>query len=115
MAVYVRLADGERVLLDTKKAKLVYEGREIDLTGATLDFYDFDWLAGPGTLGAAGEEGKVLQVRDRFTGLAVEIPMHAESADGIALGLAMNGERGRTRWLKRALPSAWRHAERATA
>jgi len=108
MSVYLRDADGNRVLLDTEKAKLVMEGREYHLTGATLDFYDFNWMTDPGTYGEENTPCRVLTVRDRFTGLAVEFPFSSEHADALALALAVNDDKDRRKLLKRALPKAWR-------
>jgi hypothetical protein len=89
----------------------VIEGVEYDLTGATLDFYDFDWMTTLGDLGEEKTACKIAQFRDRFTGLTVELPLSIQSADTIALGLAASEDRGRMRWLKRALPQAWRDAQ----
>lgn len=96
MAVYLRTADGDRVLLDTAKARLVFEERELDLTGATLDFYDAEWSVDPGEMGD-GIPVKVLGVRDQFTGFGVEVPLEAVPAGEIAEGLSDGAPKRRRR------------------
>lgn len=125
MSIYVRTAEGERILLDTAKAKLAFEGREIDLTGATLDIYDFSWLTTPATLGEdAKQAGVVLGIRDTFTGLGIEAPFHLEPAEAVAYGLAVaaadgrengRGEKRRLRKLRELLPGAQSLGSAATA
>lgn len=113
MAVYVRTADGDRFLLDTKKAVLLFEGREIDLTGATLDFYDFKWVTTPGHVGeqveGAPPNAVVIRAEEQFSGVAVELPFSNDSAEAVAFGVgvaAANGDKKVRRLLNRALPAA---------
>lgn len=107
MAVYLRAAGKERVLLDTAKAVLVYEGEEYDLTGASLDFYDFDWMTTEGTLGSEGKACRILTITDRFSGLKVEAPLEHESADRVAVGLAQSDDKKRRKGLRRLFPAVY--------
>lgn len=103
MAVYVQLDDGERVLLDTSKARLQYESSSIDLTGRTLSFYDQTWSVADGLVGQDGAPAKVLIFVDPFTGLRIEIPFPPQAADLIAVGLVDNGDKRRLRRFRKAL------------
>lgn len=105
MPVYLRTASGERVLLDTSKAKLDYEGVEYDLTGGTLEFFEFAWVTAPGAIGVSDPvPGMGLRIEDGFSGLATEVVFPHLDADRVALGLAdrPGGER-RLKRVARAL------------
>lgn len=84
MAVYLRSPGRDRVLLDTAKAHLDYEGTAYDLTSGTLDFYDAGWEVVDGTQGEEAVAVKVFKVTDPFTGLGVEIPIPLDVAEKIA-------------------------------
>lgn len=79
MTTYIEQQDG-RVLFDTEKAPLKYEGQEITLTGKTLSLYDQRWFVLEGTLGEEAKPCKVLVFVDGFTGLRMEIPLPLEVA-----------------------------------
>jgi hypothetical protein len=97
MAVYVDTPEG-RVLLDTAKAHLQYEEATIDLTGATLSFYDQEWTIQDGTMGDDNVPCKVLVFTDPFTHLRIEIPVLLEPAK--LMGKALdNGKRSLRRRL----------------
>lgn len=104
MAVYLRTADDKRVLLDTAKAKLNYEGVEYDLTGAALEFFEATWVVVNATLGSAATPARGFAVSDTFTGLRVEVAFPQEVADRVALAFADDPERPkRLRRVRRAL------------
>lgn len=86
MTIY--LMDGEdRVILDTSKAFLRYEEKEIDLTGNTLFLYNANYVVADGTMGENNEPCKVMIFTDRFTGMTIEIPIPLPAADDISEGL----------------------------
>lgn len=103
MAVYLRTAGGERILLDATKAVVVSEGVEYSLEGATLDFYDFRWIVTSGTLGDDRRPARILRVEDLLTNIRVEVPWLYEEADPVAAALAYNGDPAKERRLMAAL------------
>jgi hypothetical protein len=102
VAVYLRSPGEERVLLDTAKAKLDYEGVRYELTNAMLALYDVSWFVGDGTWGSDEQPCKVLRLTDPFTGLMIEVPFDPETASQLAGALEgkkrrfkrSNGSRG---------------------
>lgn len=84
MPFYLRTTDdAQRILLDTKKAQLHFEEDIYDLTGATLDAYDFKWTVTSGFVGKDKAPCTIFRVEDTFTGLAIEMPLMPESAKAI--------------------------------
>lgn len=88
MPVYLRAVDRERVLLDTAKAHLDYEGTRYDLTGAALEFYNAPWEVGEATLGDERVPARGLVLMDPFTGLRIEVAFTREAADALAIAFA---------------------------
>lgn len=105
MAVYLRTADDERMLLDTAKASLDYEGRSIDLTGATLEFFDAEWRVVEATIGHTDPiPARGFMLADPFSGVTVEVAVPLDQADRLALGFAADPEKERrTRRVRKLL------------
>lgn len=102
MPFYLRTFSGKpqpRVLIDTSKAFLDYEGEDYDLTGATIDCYG-RWSVDVGTVGEEGTPAKVLRFEDPFTGLKIEVPLVAEAQVALAAAL-LASPRPRRRFLSR--------------
>lgn len=95
MSIYLRTAAGERLLLDTAKAKLDFEGRVIDLSGVRLDLYEVGWMVGEGTLGDEQVPCKVLVFHDEFSGVRIEIPLPLDRVETFLASFEMNGKSGR--------------------
>lgn len=93
MTIFIQTDDDERVLFDTEKAVLDYEGRRIKLTGRLLSFYDQTILVSDGILGEEKSPAKILVVLDNFTGMRLEIPMPLEVASIIGADLMAEQER----------------------
>lgn len=102
MTVYVKPDGGERVLLDTLKAHLDYEGEEMNLTGAVLSLYEVGWAVEDGSVGCddAQEPCKILILVDPFTGLRIEVPLPMPVAEMVAGALLDRSDNGHTerRW-----------------
>lgn len=86
MTLYID-TDDERILFDSEKAPLLYEGTEINLTGRTLSLYDARYAVVDGTIGSASEPCKVIVFTDPFTGITLHVPVSFQVADDLAAGL----------------------------
>lgn len=101
MTLYLMNGD-ERVILDTSKAYLRYEEKEIDLTGNKLSLYNAQYIVAEGTLGENNEPCKIVVFTDTFTGISIEIPVPLPAAQDISDGLNTRKSKG---LLSRALKS----------
>lgn len=103
MPVYITQADGQRMLFDTAKIRATFEGQPLDFMGARLDFYDATYDILDGTLGEDKRPVKILQIRDLFTGLTIEVPFDdTDEAARRFSGKVKKGRHGRGRRLRRS-------------